>query len=79
MKRALTKSQASELLRAASLLPLASRDAFLSEVDKRLCSVKRWRLTDADVSAAITSTLTVTTSSHFMCDSAEGTRAMPKL
>ena len=80
MKRALTKSQASELLRAASLLPLASRDAFITEVDSRLCSVKRRRLTDADVSAAIASTLTAlnVTTSHFMCDSAEGTQAMAK-
>jgi hypothetical protein len=69
MKRALTRSQAGELLRAASLLPLASRDAFISEVDSRLCSVRR-QLTDADVSAAIVSTLTVldVTTSHFMCD-----------
>jgi hypothetical protein len=71
MKRALTKSQADELLRAASLLPLASRDAFITAVDKQLCRVKR--LTDADVSAAITSTLStlnVTTSHRLMCDAA---------
>jgi hypothetical protein len=61
MKCALTKSQASELLRAASLLPLASRDQFITDVDKRLRSVQRRQLTDA----AITSTLTT---SHFMCD-----------
>jgi hypothetical protein len=72
MKRALSRSQAEELLRAASLLPLASRDQFISEVDSRLCSVRRQRLTDADVSAAIVATLTVlnVTTSHFMCDAA---------
>jgi hypothetical protein len=71
MKSVLTKSQASELLRAASLLSLAARDQFISEVDKHLCSVKRWRLNDVDVNRAITtvlSTLNVT----IMCDSAEG-------
>jgi hypothetical protein len=66
MKSVLTKSQASELLTAASLLPLSSRDQFITAVDKRLRSVKR-PLTDADVSAAITGTLNVTTS-HFICD-----------
>jgi hypothetical protein len=72
MKRALTRSQAGELLRAASLLPPATRDTFITEVDARLCSVRR-QLTDADVSAAIVSTLTVlNVTSHFMCDSAEG-------
>jgi hypothetical protein len=69
MKRSLSRSQAAELLRAASLLPPATRDQFISEVDSRLSSVRR-QLTDADVSAAITSTLTVlnVTTSHFMCD-----------
>jgi hypothetical protein len=73
MKRALTKSQASELLRAVSLLPPASRDQFIDEVDKRLRSVKRQRLTDADVSAAIVSTLTVLNTSCFICDAAPTT------
>jgi hypothetical protein len=70
MKRALTRPQAEELLRAASLLPLAARDQFISEVDSRLCSVRRQRLTDADVSAAIVSTLSTlnVTTSVFMCD-----------
>ena len=63
MKRALSQTQAAELLRAASLLPLASRDQFISEVDRRLVRISR-RLTDADVSVAIASTL----SSHVMCD-----------
>ena len=73
MKRALSQSQAAELLRAASLLPLASRDAFISEVDSRLCGVRR-KLTDADVSAAIVSTLTVlnVTTSHFHVRSQTG-------
>jgi hypothetical protein len=70
MKRSLTKSQAEELLRAASLLPLNMRDRFITDVDSRLRSVKR-QLTDSDVSSAIVATLTVldvTTSHHFMCD-----------
>ena len=65
-------------LRAASLLPLASRDAFISEVDSRLCSVRR-QLTDADVSAAIVSTLTVlnvTTSSHLLCELAKAAKGV---
>jgi hypothetical protein len=69
MKRALTKSQAEELLRAASLLPLASRDQFLSEVDKRLRGLPH-RLNDGDVQSAIISTLSTlnVTTSVFMCD-----------
>jgi hypothetical protein len=72
MKRALSQSQAAELLRAASLLPPATRDAFMREVDARLCSLPH-RLNDGDVNAAIISTLStlnVTTSSHLMCDAA---------
>jgi hypothetical protein len=68
MKSVLSKSQASELLRAASLLPLNQRDAFISAVDKQLRNVRR-RLTDADAAGAIASTLTVfNTTSCFMCD-----------
>jgi hypothetical protein len=70
MKRTLTRSQAAELLTAASLLLLASRDAFITEVDKRLCRLPH-RLNDGDVQSAIVttlSTLNVTTSSHLMCD-----------
>ena len=77
MKRALTKSQASELLRAASLLPLASRDAFLDAVDKQLCRVPHHHVSNRDVSAAISNALNVTTT-HFMCDSAEGAQVMAK-
>ena len=41
MKSVLTKSQAAELLRAASRLPLSSRDQFITDVDKRLRVAKR--------------------------------------
>jgi hypothetical protein len=67
VKRALTLTQADALLRAAGLLPLATRDQFITAVDNQLRSR---HVTDADLSAAITSalsTLNVTTS-HFMCD-----------
>ena len=71
MKHGLTKSQASELLRAASVLPLTARDAFISAVDVRLCRLRQ-RVTDADVSVAITSALSTfdatTPSRRFMCD-----------
>jgi hypothetical protein len=70
MRRALTQSQAAELLRAASLLPPATRAAFVSAVDRRLAGVRR-RVTDDDVSAAIVSVLAnITTTSHFLCDAA---------
>jgi hypothetical protein len=72
MKRALSPSQASELLRAASVLPPRQRDAFLAAVDARLCSLPH-RLNDGDVAAAIVSVLAdadITTTSHFMCDAA---------
>jgi hypothetical protein len=68
MKRGLTRSQAAEVLRAASLLPFVS-DAFMTAVDKQLCNVRR-QLTDADVSGAIVSTLNVSTS-HLMCEAKE--------
>jgi hypothetical protein len=74
VKRALTSSQADALLHAAGLLPLATRDQFITAVDNQLRSR---HVTDADLSAAITSalsTLNVTTS-HFMCDQED---SMPK-
>jgi hypothetical protein len=81
MKRALTQTQAAELLRAASLLPPTTRDAFLAAVDARLCSLPH-RLNDGDVQSAIVAVLADTdirvTTSHFMCDSAEGAQAMAK-
>ena len=52
----LTRSQAGELLQAASTLPPASRDAFLPAVDARLVGFRR-RLTDDDVKAAIVTVL----------------------
>ena len=69
MKRALSRPQADALLRAAGLLPLAARDRFLDAVDNQLCSLRR-HVSDADVSAAITSALSMlnVTTSHFMCD-----------
>jgi len=69
MKRALSRPQADALLRAAGLLPLAARDSFLDAVDNQLCSLRR-HVSDADVSAAITSALSMlnVTTSHFMCD-----------
>jgi hypothetical protein len=79
MKRALSQSQASELLRAASLLPPATRDRFMRAVDSRLCSLPH-RLTDGDVQSAIVttlSTLTVTTSPHLMCDAQPKEDSMP--
>jgi hypothetical protein len=69
MKRGLTRSQAAEVLRAASLLPFVSRDASMTAVDKQLCNVRR-QLTDADVSGAIVSTLNVSPS-HLMCEAKE--------
>jgi hypothetical protein len=73
-RRALTQSQAAELPRAASLLPPASRDQFIAAVDRRLAGLP-YRLNDGDVQSAIVATLstltvTTTTSSHLMCDSA---------
>ena len=70
MKRALTQSQAAELLPAAPLLPPATRDQFIAAVDRSLVGIRR-QLRDADVSAAISSVLANTriTTSHFMCDS----------
>jgi hypothetical protein len=56
MKRALSQSQAAELLRAASLLPPATRDQFIAAVDRRLAGIAR-RLNDGDVSAAIITVL----------------------
>lgn len=77
MKRALTQSQASELLRAASVLPPASRDAFLRAVDGHLVGIRR-QLTDDDVNAAIVTVLadaSITTTSHFICDAAPAKEA----
>jgi hypothetical protein len=71
VKRALSQSQAAELLRAASLLSPATRDEFFAAVDARLIDIPR-RLTDDDIGAAIVSTLstlTITTS-RLMCDAA---------
>ena len=77
MKRSLSQSQASELMRAMSLLPPAARAQFLHEVDSRLVGI-RHHLTDGDVAAAIISALSDTNivTSHMMCDAAEGTRTM---
>ena len=78
MKRGLTKSQAHELLRAASVLPPATRDQFFVAVDSRLIGIRR-QLTDDDVAGAIVSVLStfnVTTSHDLMCNSTEGTQAM---
>lgn len=80
MKRSLTRSQASELWRAASLLPLATRDAFLNAVDARLCSLPH-RLNDGDVQSAIVTTLStfnISISSHLMCDAQPKETTMAK-
>ena len=78
MKRSLTQSQASELMRAASTLVPAAREQFLAAVDARLCSLPH-RLNDGDVAATIVSVLAnVTPTSHFMCDAARGARAMAR-
>jgi hypothetical protein len=68
MKRSLTQSQAAELLRAASVLPPATRDGFLAAVDARLCRLPH-RLNDGDVQSAIVATLsTLDVTTHLMCD-----------
>jgi hypothetical protein len=80
VKRALSKSQAAELLRAASLLPPTTRDAFLAAVDSRLCSLPH-RLNDGDVSAAIIAVLGDTnirvSTRMFCCDAQPKEATMP--
>jgi hypothetical protein len=68
--RALTPTQAAELLRAASVLPPGRRDAFLAAVDTRLRTLPH-RVTDEDVAGTIVAVLAdtnITTTSHFLCD-----------
>jgi hypothetical protein len=71
VKRALSQSQASELLRAATLLPPPARDAFLAAVDSRLVGIRR-QLADDDVAGAIVAALADTniriTTPMFCCD-----------
>jgi hypothetical protein len=72
MKRSLSQTQAAELLRAASVLPPATRDEFFAAVDSRLLGIRR-QLTDDDVGAAIIATLStfnITPSRRLMCDAA---------
>lgn len=72
MKRSLTRPQAAEVLRAASMLAPAAREAFLAAVDSCLSGI-RHKPSDGDVAAAIVSVLgdnqTITTSC-FLCDAA---------
>ena len=58
-------------MRAASVLPPASREAFLAAVDARLRSIRR-PVTDDDVAAAIVVMLgdSQTSTTCFLCDSA---------
>ena len=76
MKSALSKTQANELLRAASVLPPASRDQFFAAVDSSLAGIRR-QLTDDDVGAAIITVVADSpiTTSHFMCDAQHWSRS----
>jgi hypothetical protein len=75
MKRALSQSQAAELLRAASMIAPASRDGFLREVDDRLRGIRR-QLTDEDVAAAIIAVVgAVDLGAPMLCEDAQPNRS----